>query len=74
MASGDGELQYVVCRIPAEIDLSGADSREGDKVELGKDGEADFDVTKRNVGTFEGDLESERRSCLKAEAGSTWCI
>lgn len=31
-----------------------------------------MDVIKRNVGPFEGDLDSERRSCLKADAASTW--
>ena len=54
----------------ADIDRLGSGSREGERGELG-DGDVDFDVTRRNAGPLEGDLESERRSCLKAEAGST---
>ena len=55
----------------AEIDRFGGGSREGESGELG-DGDVDFDVTRRNAGPLDGDRESERRSCLKAEAGSTW--
>ena len=55
----------------ADIDRFGGDSREGDSGELG-DGDVDLDVTSRKAGPLDGDLESERRSCLKAEAGSTW--
>ena len=47
------------------------ETRDGERGELG-DGEADLDVTKRKAGPFEGDRERERRSCLKAEAASTW--
>lgn len=54
----------------ADIDRFGRGSREGESGELG-DGDVDFDVTRRNAGPFDGDLESERRICLKAEAGST---
>lgn len=57
----------------ADIDRVGGCSRGGESGELG-DGDADFDVTRRNAGPFDGDLESECRSCLKAEAGSTWCM
>ena len=55
----------------ADIDRLGSGSRDGERGELG-DGDVDFDVTRRKAGPLEGDLESERRSCLKAEAGSTW--
>lgn len=61
--------------MPDEIDRIGGGSREGDSGELG-DGDVDFEVTRRKAGPgpFEGDLERERRICLKAEAGSTWCM
>ena len=55
----------------ADIDRLGSGSREGESGELG-DGDVDFEVTRRKAGPLDGDLESERRSCLKAEAGSTW--
>lgn len=57
-------------KMPAEIDRGDSLSRGGDKGELGE-GEADLDVTKRKAGVFDGERERERRSCLKAEAGST---
>lgn len=57
----------------AEADRFGGGPRDGDSGELG-DGDADFDVIKRNAGPLEGDLESERRSCLNADAASTWRI
>lgn len=56
--------------ILADIDRPGSGSREGESGELG-DGDVDFDVTRRKAGPLDGDLESERRNCLKAEAGST---
>lgn len=55
----------------ADIDRPGSGSREGESGELG-DGDVDFEVTRRKAGPRDGDLESERRNCLKAEAGSTW--
>ena len=55
----------------ADIDRPGRGSREGESGELG-DGDVDFDVTRRKAGPLDGDRESERRNCLKAEAGSTW--
>lgn len=54
----------------ADIDRLGRGSLEGESGERG-DGEVDFDVTRRNAGPFDGDLESERRNCLKADDGST---
>lgn len=57
----------------ADIDRFGGGSREGESGELG-DGDVDFDVTRRNAGPLDGDLESEWRNCLKADAGSTWCM
>lgn len=57
----------------ADMDRFGGGSREGESGELG-DGDVDFEVTRRKAGPLDGDLERERRSCLKAEAGSTWCM
>ncbi|MCJ1470727.1 hypothetical protein MMC07_009374 [Pseudocyphellaria aurata] len=57
----------------AEADRFGGGPRDGERGELG-DGDADLDVIKRNAGPFEGDLDSERRNCLNADAGSTWCM
>ncbi len=57
----------------ADIDRFGGGSRVGESGELG-DGDVDFDVTRRKAGPLDGDLERECRSCLKAEAGSTWCM
>ena len=68
-ASGEGEGVCEEVRIFADNDRCGG-SREGDKGELGE-GEVDFDITKRKAGPLDGDRESERRSCLNAEAGST---
>lgn len=69
-ASGDDATAYVGERMLADIDRFGNRPREGERGELG-DGDVDFEATNRKVGPFDGDLESERRSCLKAEAGST---
>lgn len=57
----------------ADVDRFGGGSRECESGELG-DGDVDFDVTRRNAGPLDGDLERERRNCLKAAAGSTWCM
>ena len=57
----------------ADSDRYGGVSREGESVELG-DGDVDLDVTRLKVGPLDGDLDSERRSCLNADAGSTWCM
>lgn len=56
-----------------DTDLFSGEARDGERGELG-DGDADFDVTRRKAGPFEGDRERERRNCLKAEAASTWRI
>lgn len=69
MAMGDGERTVVCGRRLAEVARLGGD-RDGESGELG-DGDVDFDVTKRKVGVFEGDLESEWRSCRIAEVAST---
>ena len=71
--SGDGEDTCEGESMPADIDRFGGGSREGESGELG-DGDVDFDVTRRKAGPFDGDLERERLSCLKAEVGSTWCM
>jgi len=55
----------------AEIDRFGGCSRDGESGELGE-GDVDFDVTRRKAGPLDGDLDSDRRSCLNADAGSTW--
>lgn len=60
----------------AEIDRFGGGSLDGERGELGE-GDADLEVTRRNLegdldSPLDGDLDSECRSCLKAEAGSTW--
>ena len=57
----------------ADTDRFGCGSREGESGELGE-GDVDFDVTRRKAGPLDGDLERERRSFLKAAAGSTWCM
>lgn len=62
----------------ADIDRFGGGSRDGESGEIGE-GDVDLEVTRRNLDgdrdrPFDGDLDSECRSCLKAEAGSTWCI
>ena len=72
-ASGDAEEACVGVRMFADNERYGGGSRDGDSGELGE-GDVDFDVTKRNVGPFDGDLDRERRSCLNAEAGSTRCM
>jgi len=65
-----------------DIERIGGASRDGESGELGE-GEVDFEVTRRNfdgvlvnegvrVRPLDGDLDSECRNCLKAEAGSTW--
>ncbi len=54
----------------SDADRLGGDGIGGESGELG-DGDVDFDVISRNVGPFEGERESERRSCLNAEEGST---
>ena len=60
----------------ADNDRFGGGSRDGESGELGE-GDVDFEVTRRNLegerdSAFEGDLDKECRSCLKAEVGSTW--
>ena len=59
--------------MPAEMDRFGGGCREGESGELG-DGDVDFEVTRRKAGPLDGDLERERRSCLKAEVGLTCCM
>jgi hypothetical protein len=54
--------------MPADDGLGGGERGEGDKGEVG---EGDFEVTRRNAGPLDGDLESERRSDLIA-AVSGW--
>ncbi len=70
MASGEEVETCVGESILAEIDRFGGCSRDGESGELGE-GDVDFEVTRRKVGPLEGDLESDRRSCLNAAAGST---
>jgi len=59
----------------AEIDRLGGGSFAGESGELGE-GDVDLEVIRRNLDVdldspLDGDLDSECRSCLKAEAGST---
>lgn len=59
----------------AESERFGGGSLDGESGELGE-GDADLEVTRRNldgdlVNPLDGDLDSECRSCLKADAGST---
>jgi hypothetical protein len=44
------------------------ESGDGESGDLGET-VVDFDVTNRNEGPFEGDLESERRNCARADDG-----
>lgn len=67
---GDGEIADGQERRLADSDRMGVDRPGGDSGERGE-GDADFDVTKRKAGLFEGERESERRSCLIAEEVST---
>jgi hypothetical protein len=62
----------------AESDRFGGGSLDGDSGELGE-GDVDLEVTRRNldgdlVNPLDGDLDREFRSCLKADAVSTWCM
>ena len=54
--------------MPADDGLGGGERGEGDSGEVG---DGDFEVTSRNVGPLDGDLESERRKDLMA-AVSGW--
>jgi hypothetical protein len=58
----------VVDEMPADDGLGGGERGEGDSGEVGG---GDFEVTSRNVGPLDGDLESERRNDLIA-AVSGW--
>lgn len=70
-AKGDDGVAFAMGRKPVDTDRTEAQMRDGERGELGE-GEADLDVTKRKFAPFDGDLDSERRSCLKADALSIW--
>lgn len=71
MAKGHGVTAFEYERSVSDTDRLGGEMREGESGELG-DGDVDFEVIKRKVGPLEGDRESERLNCMKAEDGSTW--
>ena len=58
--------------MPADNGLGGGERGEGDKEKVG---EGDFNVTRRNVGPLDGDLESEQRRDLIAAVSGWWtCV
>ena len=68
-AKGEGELTANDEKMFAQVMFDG-ERGEGDSGDLGV-GDVDAEVTRRKAGPFEGDLESDRRSCRMAEVAST---
>lgn len=68
-AKGEVDVTAKDERMFAEVGFDG-DSGEGDRGDLGL-GDGDAEVTRRKAGPLEGDLESDRRNCRRAEVAST---